>query len=299
LGGGVGPHIFAMAQMRFGEVRLGNLEALVLECWTNAENETALQIAQEHIRPGEENVTFLFSGKLRKTIKAASQNGGIAQAFLRDMRSGISASGVDILNRFGGLTARVNFHNRQHEGGKSGADLGIIVSRPLVSVRRTVGRIETTPDGATGLLAQAKLGRRLDPSKTEYRWDGLTDRQVKLFRYRRDYSSLLLYRVDGQKQNQLRPFGWQLCKGYKPSDAQAWLDTDSFPKELSSSEIMRGLFNRTIGTDDPKAIKTIIDPTSTDAEAIEVKIAWPKGEGPPPSIYLPQTSGPQKQVLHQ
>jgi hypothetical protein len=111
--------------------------------------------------------------------------------------------------------------------------------------------------------------------------------------------SLLLYRVDGQDQNQLGFFGWQLCKGYKRSDANAWLDTDSFPKELPSSEIMRGLFNRTIGTDDRTAIETIIDPTSTDAEAIEVKIAWPKGEGPPPSIYLPQTSGPQEQLLRQ
>jgi hypothetical protein len=178
--------------MQFGETRLDNLGALIMKCWIDAEKETALQVAEEHVRPAEEHVTFLFSGKLRKTIEVASKNGRIAAAFLQDMRSSISAPNLNVLHQFGGLTTKVNFHNRQHEGRKSGADLGIIVSRPLIRIRPSIGRIETSHDQAIGLLAQAKLGRRLDSSKTQYKWDGLTDRQVKLFPHRRDYSSLLL-----------------------------------------------------------------------------------------------------------
>lgn len=285
--------------MEYGEVRLNQLEALIVECWLNAEQETAAQIALEHVRPPEELITGLFEGKLRRAVVTASHNGRVADAFLQDVRGGIPTLDIYGAQMFGGLTATVNFHNKQHEGRISGADLGIVISRPLVKFDSLVGRIETYPDQAIGLLAQAKLGRQIYQTNVHYDWDRLTNRQVALFQHRREYSSLLLYRADGDQHNQLRPFGWQHCGGYKASNAQLWLDTDSFPNEVSSVEIMQGLFERTLGVKDSAKIDRIIHPQSTADEAIELKISWPDGGGPPPASYLQVPSTNLSQRIRQ
>ncbi len=49
---------------------------------------------------------------------------------------------------------------------------------------------------------------------------------------------------------------------------------------------MQGLFARTIGTEDPETIEAIVDPRATSAEAVEVRISWLPGEGPPPTTPL-------------
>jgi hypothetical protein len=283
--------------MQSGDVKLNHLEALVAECWINAEKETAAQIAEEHDRPADEPVTFLFEGKRRKAVANASGSGRIASAFLSDVRSSISTLDPNSTPRFSGLIARVNFHNRHNEGHKSGADLGVVLSKPRLNIDAFFSRTDTIPDQAIGLLAQAKLGRCGERPGSVYRWNPHTDQQVRLFPIRHNYSCLLLYRLCGERQNELRPFGWQLCKNYTADDAQGWLKRDSFPSEKSSAEIMRGLFARSIGTEDAATIKTIIDPSSSAAQAIEVRISWPSGEGPGSSTYLQMPSGPEEQQL--
>jgi hypothetical protein len=47
-----------------------------------------------------------------------------------------------------------------------------------------------------------------------------------------------------------------------------------------------GWFARTIGTEDPNIIETIIDPGANDIHSIDLHIFWPDEGGPPPSIEL-------------
>ena len=80
--------------------------------------------------------------------------------------------------------------------------MGLVVTRPTVKVSRDQTEIEFRRDHAIGLLVQAKLAR---PKKNvgKYTWNRLTKVQVRLFPERREYYSLLLYRLNGEKKNNL------------------------------------------------------------------------------------------------
>jgi hypothetical protein len=277
------------------DVNLTTLGQLIESCWNCAETETAKGVAQKHPTPTEEEITFLFSGELRMAIAAASAAGEVVRAFLRDLRNSIPNLDFGITQRVGGLIARVNLHGRWHEGKVSGADLGIVIMRPVVWIAGAGTKIEFRRNRGTGLLAQAKLGRRLDPDGA-HKWGTLTKPQQRLLPKRRDYYSLLLYRLDGEKE--LKPFGWQLCKAHTVRQAEQWLQSNAFPEEISSSEVLGKLFAGTIGTQDSKLIETIIDPNASDARSIEIDIFWPDGAGPPPSYPLSETHG-EKQRMQQ
>jgi hypothetical protein len=154
--------------------------------------------------------------------------------------------------------------------------------------------VEFRRDHATGLLAQAKLGRRTKGPAGGYSWDSLTDSQERLFPKRRDYYSLLLYRLKGQKADSLEAFGWQICRKYSVREVKKWLRSDAFPEEVLSANVLGKLFARAIGTEDPKIIQTIIDPKTSDVRSIDIRVFWPDGGGPSPSMQLRQT----KQEMH-
>jgi hypothetical protein len=282
------------------EIALTALETLIADCWVQAEKETAQQVLEEHQRPPEVPLTFLFSGKLRKAVANASRVGKVASAFLQDLRGSIPRFDFQTERHFDGLIANVvgiNFHNQSHEGRLSGADFGVILSRPVIDVDFAKTRIDTEHNHSVGLLAQAKLGQRIDPPKGVHRWNPLTDRQVTLFPDTSDYSSLVLYRIGGERKNELKPFGWQLCRGYTANDAQKWLRTDRFPSENTSANIIERLFARTIGTQDRKIIDAIVDPRQTGPEAVELQVFWPKGGGPPPSVPIHNPMNQNEQML--
>jgi hypothetical protein len=154
-------------------------------------------VAQRHPAPDEDEITFLFSGELRNSVTEASETGSVEEAFLKDLRQSIPASALDMRQWTRGLVARVNRHSRWNEGKVSGADLGVVIMRPLVQLGFRGNSIEFRRDHATGLLAQAKLGR---PGRSGHAWDGLTRPQEDLYPKRREYYSLLLYRLNGQTQ---------------------------------------------------------------------------------------------------
>jgi hypothetical protein len=277
------------------EVKLTSLGKLISDCWSRAEVETAKTIVKKHPSPSEEEITFLFSGEFRIAVEAASEKGMIEHAFLEDLHASIPNLSFEITRHTKGLIARINVHGRWHEGRVSGADLGIVILRPLVRVRNAGTTVEFHRNHGNGLLAQAKLGKQLGLTG-KLKWDTLTQRQQDLFPKLHEYYSLLLYRLQGQTN--LKPFSWQLCKKYSVEQAQEWLQTNVFPAELSSTEVLRMLFARAIGTEDPKLIKTIIDPSISDARSIEVHIFWPDGGGPPPSLSVYQSQTVQQQIRH-
>jgi len=277
------------------DITLTSLAKVVERCWRNAELITADIIARKHPSPSEEQITFLFSGELRSAVDSASRAREIERAFLSDLHSHVPTL-VDA-RRAGGLLARVNVHNRRHEGHVSAADFGVVITRPLVRVSADGFRIEFQRDHATGLLAQAKLGL-LPIAKSGRRvWGSLTKPQTQLFPKRRDYYSLLLYRLNGHNSELLERFGWQLCRQHTLRQVRKWLTTDAFPEEITSSEVLLRLFTRTIGTEDPKLIRTIIDPVGSGVHSIEIRIFWPDGKGPRGPLAIQEPHHQSQQAL--
>lgn len=89
-------------------------------------------------------------------MEAASAAGRFSKAFLADLHDAYPSKSFDE-RKFEGLGARVNFHNRYHEGRRSAADVGLVVRRPTVVpiANRTFKIIR---NAGRGLLVQAKLG---------------------------------------------------------------------------------------------------------------------------------------------
>ena len=138
------------------DVKLQNVGQLIARCWTEAEEETSRAINDKYWSPGEEDITFIFAGELRSKVKKVSDGGAVEDAFIRDLKGAIPRLrlDLDLVRRSRGLIARVNFHNRAHEGSKSAADLGIAIRRPLVRFEPYGLQVETRPDHATGLLVE-------------------------------------------------------------------------------------------------------------------------------------------------
>lgn len=269
------------------EVTLKNLAQLIARCWNRAEESVRLLVAQKYTAPSEELLTDLFAGELREAVAQASRAREVEAAFLSDLRRAIPEFDHlehNVAPRVRGLVARVNLHGHPHEGSLSAADIGIVATRPSVDL--AWGQVKFQRDRATGLLAQAKLGRPANRVGRRHTWGRLTGTQERLFPNRRDYYSLLLYRINGQKANELEAFGWQICREHTVTQVKRWLRSDSFPGEISSSDVLRKLFARTIGTENPKTIQTIIDPASSSVRSIDIQIFWPDGAGPPPLIEL-------------
>jgi len=276
------------------EIKLKKLAQVIAGCWIEAESSLAQIIAQKHPRPSEELITDLLVGELRLSIERASSNRKIEQAFLQDLKSEISHLSHFDASRFAGLVASVTPHNKTHEGKISAADFGLVVLRPQVQLSaRSRKTIECSRDHATGILAQAKLGRR-KKRHNGYRWGRFQPTQEKLYPIRQSYYSLLLYRLRGEKRNELESVRWQLCHENTIEEAKNWLRADAFPKEKTSPELLKLLFDRRVGIDDPSIINSVIAPTPGDPRVIEIRISWPDGFGPPPLVNLQQQHHQQK-----
>lgn len=282
----------------FLEIKPNTLAQVIAECWAEAESRLIELIAKQHPNPPEELITDLLAGELRASVARASGTRRIQNAFLEDLDSQIPSLNFNDARRFGGLIASVTPHTKSHEGRLSAADLGIVILRPQVRLNGWGNQtIECSRDHATGLLAQAKLGHHKD-RRRGYRWNSLKKRQEDLYPDRRAYYSLLLYRLKGK--NEFQPIRWQLCRDHMVKDVKQWLRSGLFPKEQPSSALLKSLFEGKIGTPDSNIIQSIIAPTKGDFRAIEIRIFWPDGSGPPGSFHRQQQHQEAKiQRLHQ
>jgi len=273
------------------------LGRVIAGCWAEAESNLAKLIALKHPNPPEELITDLLAGELRQSVALASGSHMVEHAFLEDLEEQVPNLNVSDARRFGGLIATVVPHNKSHEGCVSAADLGVLILRPQIWLNGWGNQtIECSRDYATGLLAQAKLGHHKKHRKG-YRWNTLKKKQKELFPKRREYYSLLLYHLKGKDLNEFDPLRWQLCHESKVEDLTTWLRSDRFPDEKTSSDILRMLFNGQIGATDRETIQSVIAPTQEDHRVIEIRIFWPDGSGPPPSLHLQQEHH-QQTVVH-
>lgn len=269
-----------------GSLTLAHLQSEIVHCWQNAERETTQGILQKHYNPPEEFVTRLFCGELRYAVGRASETGLISQAFVQDLLSipDIDHSSVWDVQRIP-LVATVNFHNQKHESKISASDLGIVITRPTVTVDPYgLGGVQVRTGFARGLLAQAKLGRYV---KDRFKWGRLKKRQESLFPEVNDFYAILLYRLRGEKFNELQPFGWQLCKDHNLDEIKGWLRSDGFSKQLLSEQIIGALFSDvTFGIGDQEIISKVIDPDKSPLQVIDIEICWPDGPPPDGSLHL-------------
>ena len=281
------------------DISLTALGQLIARCWNTAEINLRNLVAQKYPASTEEFLTSVLAGELRVAVADASNTRKVEAAFLQDLQRSIHPlhfASTNPARLASGLIARVNLHDRQHEGKLSAADLGIVVMRPSAQTSWDRSRIEIRRDHATGLLAQAKLGRGTNRADV-YIWDDLTAAQERLLPKRRKYYSLLLYRVNGRKANHLAPFTWQLCSEYTIGRVKKWLRSGAFPEEALSPDVLTKLFAGTIGTKDQKIIKSIIDPAkSSGLSSISIEVFWPDGKGPPPCVNLRQHT--QERQVH-
>ncbi|HLJ90657.1 MAG TPA: hypothetical protein VKZ53_27870 [Candidatus Angelobacter sp.] len=273
---------------------LTHLQSEIVSCWQNAERETAKDVLQKYYDPPEEFVTRLFCGELRYVVGSASEAGLISQAFVKDLLSipDIDRSSVWDIQRMP-LVATVNFHNQKHESRISASDLGIVITRPTVTVDPYGhGGVQVRTGHASGLLAQAKLGRY---SKDRFKWGRLRKRQESLFPEVNDFYAILLYRLTGERFNELQPFGWHLCKDHSLDEIKSWLRSDGFPKQLLSEQIIGALFSDvTVGIQDQEIIKKVIDPNKSPLQVIDIEISWP--DGPPSDGSLRLITNQEQQV---
>jgi hypothetical protein len=195
------------------EIRLRQLGHAIARCWLVAEEATAKVIAEKHPDPEEEHITFLFAGELRASVSQASEANVFATAFQADLQHALPELGIGASLRTAGLMARVNFHSRQHEGDRSGSDLGVIITQPSVRRHSSLTQVEIVRDHARALLAQAKLNTRRVRRDGRKTWRSLTRSQKVILPGHSEYSALLLYCLEGSTRSNLTPFCWQLCRG--------------------------------------------------------------------------------------
>src|SRR5579864_279413 len=270
------------------EVKLKKLAQVIAGCWTEAEASLTEIIAVKHPNPSEELITDLLAGELRASVAHASRTHRVERAFLEDLDSQIPNLNVSDVRRFGGLIATVTPHTKPHESQVSAADLGIVILRPQVWLNGWGNEtIECSRDHATGLLAQAKVGQHKKRSEG-YSWNSLKKKQEDLFPKRHAYYSLLLYRLKGKKLNEFQPLRWQLCRDHTVDAVKKWFNSGLFPEEQPSSTLLKHLFDGKIGTMDPNIIQTVIAPTKGNFRVIEIRVFWPDGSGPPPSLHHQQ-----------
>jgi hypothetical protein len=97
-----------------------------------------------------------------------------------------------------------------------------------------------------------------------------------------------LYRLKGKELSEFQPLCWQLCRDHTLDEVKQWLRSGLFPEEQPSSALLKNLFEGKIGTPDPNIIQSVVAPTKRDFRAIEIRIFWPDGSGPPPLLHRQQ-----------
>jgi hypothetical protein len=268
------------------EIRLNALGQVIARCWEIAEEATTRVVAEKYHNPAEENITFLFSGELRAAVVEASSRHAFAHAFWADLHSEFPELDNHTLLQVSGLVARVNLHSRRHEGRRSASDLGVVITRPSVRGHHGSPQVEIVRAHARALMAQAKLNTRQELRDGRVRWRSLTRAQQRLLPIHQDYSALLLYRLEGTARSELAPFKWQTCRAHTIGEIKTWLRFGTFPHEMASADVIRGLSTGEVGTDAKSVIECFVDPPSSWPNVIEIHVNWPDGTGPPEHLRL-------------
>jgi hypothetical protein len=283
------------------QIRLKKLSAVIAQCWASAEEEARAAIREKYWGPTEEQITFLFSGALRGAVASASRARKFEVAFVADLVATCPHLHSEIADVAAGLMGSVNFHNRYHEGKRSGADIGLLVTQPRAERSGWPEGVRIETHYARALLAQAKLGKLKTMQRNladKISWRGLTAPQQRLIPQHAKYYSLLLYRLTDAESRVLGAFRWQLCNDSSVSDIQKWLRRGGFPAERDSVDVIGALAAGTVGTDNQQVCRMIADPRKSPVQYIEIRVAWPDSRRPPDCLVLRQrVAAHQQHVL--
>jgi len=253
---------------------------IISRCWEQAEDELRGEIREYYSGANEEFITQMFHGKFSKFLNLASKDKKIERAFLQDLEIAFpKIQSYELSNISTGLLANVVLHRRKTEA-VTGGDIGLVVNRPSVELVQYRNLLKVG-FRRNGLLCQAKL------RKSNRKWNVFTGSQKKVLVNRLGYLSLLLYEYDDSDRRDLQPFQWQLCNSATDiSSVISWLKTGEFPSILNSTELIKGLGEGKIGTDNDQVLDEIIAPKNNSV--LEISIGWhndPEGPGSEVRIY--------------
>ena len=146
-------------------------------------------------------------------------------------------------------------------------------------------------DYRRGILTQAKLKR------ADGRWGTFTPSQENVLPQRLKYLALLLYSYEDEERRNLREFSWQLCNNLSFDQLKDYLTRDQFQSKLSPCEIIKGLGNAKIGTDENAILDDVISPAKNPS--LVIRIHWPEGTHPGSEvrIYTRQETQQKVQIL--
>jgi hypothetical protein len=260
------------------------LEVIAASCEA-AEQAVRQQIERKYDSADEEFITRLFHGELRFALKTATEKRAISDAFHADLTAALSGAfdSHTLQNLSADIFAESRFHKRSVEA-KTGADFGLLIVRPFVQYTSHSLAITMAKQG---LLCQAKL-------RHEDVWGTLTKTQKKVLKNRTQFLSLVLYSYADEKLTKLNPIEWQPCNGVTLRKLSNWLKYQSFPKKLSTADLVRALGSGELGTDDAALIRDIID--GSNVPVIVITIDWPDDRRPDPEIQASILQAAQQQV---
>jgi hypothetical protein len=263
---------------------VNTLEVIAASC-DAAEQAVRQQIERKYDSADEEFITRLFHGELRFALKAATEERAISNAFHADLTSALSGAFdlYTLQNLSADIFAESRFHKRSVEA-KSGADFGLLIVRPFI---QDTGHSLAITMAKQGLLCQAKL-------RHGNVWDSLTKNQKKVLKNRTQFLSLVLYSYADEELTKLNPIEWQPCDGVTLRKLSNWLKYESFPKKVSTPDLVRALGNGELGTDDAALVHDIID--QANVPVIVITIDWPDDRRPDPEIQASVLQHAQQQV---
>ena len=267
-------------------IPITNTLNLISKCWKIAELNIQKEIREYYPDVGEEFITRLFYGKLARIFKIANKKKRFEDAFVTDLQE----SFVDLqyhpeLSDLGhGLTVNITLHKR-HTESLTGGDFGLMIIRPQIELSES---FLVPTDYRRGILCQAKL-------KHSKNWGRLTKKQRKVLPERLQYLALLLYQYKNTERNILEPFQWQICESANDIETvQTWLKNDDFPSVITSDEVIIGLGNAKIGTDDDDILDEIVSVANNPS--LVIKIGWAEEKRPPTySIVVWSTASSQQE----
>jgi hypothetical protein len=260
------------------------LEVIAASCEA-AEKAVRQLIERKYDSADEEFITRLFHGELRFALKIATEQRAISDAFHADLTAALSSAfdSDTLQNLAADIFAESRFHKRSIEA-ETGADFGLLIVRPFVQY---TGHSLAITMAKQGLLCQAKL-------RHEDGWDTLTKNQKKVLKNRTHFLSLVLYSYADKQLTKLNPIEWQPGNGVTLRKLSNWLKYESFPKKISTADLVRTLGNGELGTDDEALIRDVID--RSNVPVIVITIDWPDDRRPDSEIEVPILQHAQRQV---
>ena len=242
------------------------------DCLKQAEEILIKVVEEKYDALNEEMITHLFWCELKYVVTAHNKRGDWSKALAKDLTAAFpSLDADDFRQDVGGLFCDVQLHNHQREG-ETGGDFGLFTSLPVIEYQLCSTNELRIPIRDRAVLVQAKLGQRNES------FGELTEKQEEHLPARADYSAFVLYGYDDKDKTTLSPFQWQSCAGTKLEDMKDWLKNGKLPKPLYSSEMIRLLYDKKLGTDDKSIIKTLI--AVEERPRFEIKLHWPTRSGP-------------------